>query len=369
MQPNQNTNGDEKQPDAGNTRQRGVAKRILIAYDGSAGADAALTDLVRAGLPDELEVLVLSVAEQARPEVVGRFAREMRPTQQAVSRAVESLSHRLAEQACSRLRSLFPRWKVEPATMVASPAWGIVRRVAEWKVDLVVTGAHGQSCSERMLLGSVARRVFADAACSIRIARRCQRPAESSLRIVVAVDGSSADDAVIESVSGRAWTATTEFQVVTVVDARLDAVRVSTKSFAAAWKRQHGVEADARACRLMEKCRNRLRAAGLLCVDTLIFEGDLVSRLAQQAKAWEADCLFLGIHCRGRCGGRILERTVFAAAACAPCSVEFVSGRNPPREDARGSEGEPDRDAPSAQAEPAGRTARRESRPRRRKRP
>lgn len=37
--------------------------KILIAYDGSSGADAALDDLSRAGLPPEVEVVVLSVAE------------------------------------------------------------------------------------------------------------------------------------------------------------------------------------------------------------------------------------------------------------------------------------------------------------------
>jgi hypothetical protein len=37
--------------------------RILIAYDGSRGADAALLDLQRAGLPQEAEALVISVAD------------------------------------------------------------------------------------------------------------------------------------------------------------------------------------------------------------------------------------------------------------------------------------------------------------------
>ena len=37
--------------------------RILIAYDGSSGADAALFDLQRAGLPQEAEALVISVAD------------------------------------------------------------------------------------------------------------------------------------------------------------------------------------------------------------------------------------------------------------------------------------------------------------------
>ena len=33
--------------------------RILIAYDGSSGADAALADLQRAGFPNEVEAIVL----------------------------------------------------------------------------------------------------------------------------------------------------------------------------------------------------------------------------------------------------------------------------------------------------------------------
>ena len=37
--------------------------KILIAYDGSGAAEAALDDLISAGLPDEAEVLVMSVAE------------------------------------------------------------------------------------------------------------------------------------------------------------------------------------------------------------------------------------------------------------------------------------------------------------------
>ena len=37
--------------------------KILIGYDGSASADAALDDLQQAGLPDECAALVMSVAE------------------------------------------------------------------------------------------------------------------------------------------------------------------------------------------------------------------------------------------------------------------------------------------------------------------
>ena len=40
-----------------------VSMKVLIAYDGSPCADAALDDLKRAGLPGAVEVLVVSVAE------------------------------------------------------------------------------------------------------------------------------------------------------------------------------------------------------------------------------------------------------------------------------------------------------------------
>ena len=50
--------------------------KILIGYDGSESADAALNDLRRAGLPREAEALIVSVEEALMPppssyEVVG----------------------------------------------------------------------------------------------------------------------------------------------------------------------------------------------------------------------------------------------------------------------------------------------------------
>lgn len=41
--------------------------RVLVAYDGSDCADAALTDLQRAGLPREVEALVFTVGEAFLP--------------------------------------------------------------------------------------------------------------------------------------------------------------------------------------------------------------------------------------------------------------------------------------------------------------
>jgi hypothetical protein len=53
--------------------------RILIAYDGSESADAALADLRKAGLPRDVIALIMSVGEVVMPppleaELVGRPA-------------------------------------------------------------------------------------------------------------------------------------------------------------------------------------------------------------------------------------------------------------------------------------------------------
>jgi hypothetical protein len=46
------------------------AMKIMIGYDGSSHADAALADLRRAGLPRKVEAMALSVSEEWIPAPV-----------------------------------------------------------------------------------------------------------------------------------------------------------------------------------------------------------------------------------------------------------------------------------------------------------
>lgn len=85
-------------------------KRLLLAYDGSTCADVALDDLTRAGLPSELEVMVLSVAdvwlpanaEDPETEAIARLPLVVRKGRKTALCDLER-SHRLAEQACMQL--------------------------------------------------------------------------------------------------------------------------------------------------------------------------------------------------------------------------------------------------------------------------
>ena len=75
--------------------------KILVAYDGSEWADAALKDLTRAGLDAEAEVLVMSVADVFVPPAVDDDFTSHVPEQ--VKRAHERARHELdqAERAFS----------------------------------------------------------------------------------------------------------------------------------------------------------------------------------------------------------------------------------------------------------------------------
>src|SRR5687767_3963896 len=97
--------------------------KIMIGYDGSAGSDAALYDLQRAGLPDEAEALVVSVAdvmmspapwsdEITEQALMSRRVSSGLLLAQKQSARVVLEAKAFANRASERLRSHFPNWHV-----------------------------------------------------------------------------------------------------------------------------------------------------------------------------------------------------------------------------------------------------------------
>ena len=152
--------------------------KLLIAYDGSPCADAALDDLRRAGLPAEgVEAVVVAVAEVWLPppppsgyEIVeaARAAHGPAELAERTSRAALAVkeARRLVALAVERVRKSFPGWKVLAEAAGGSPSWEVVRRADEWKPDLVVVGSHGRSALGRFVMGSVSQKVLTEARCS-----------------------------------------------------------------------------------------------------------------------------------------------------------------------------------------------------------
>jgi nucleotide-binding universal stress UspA family protein len=175
--------------------------KILIAYDGSACADAALDDLQRAGLPAQAEACVITVAEVWLPppppsiHKIVEASEEMHTPADLQrwyakgSRAVGEAGG-LAVRATERLRKNFPGWEVTQEAVCGSPAWEIIMKADRWKPDLVVVGSHGRTALGRFVPGSVSQKVLTEARMSVRVARGRVEVDPTPARIIVGLDGS-----------------------------------------------------------------------------------------------------------------------------------------------------------------------------------
>jgi nucleotide-binding universal stress UspA family protein len=295
--------------------------RILIAYDGSTGADAVLADLERAGLPNDVEAIVICVADvclwpMSNPEAsngIPQLPRVEKAHRQALQ-AVEE-AHALATEASGRLRDRFPGWRVSAESRGDSPAWAIIQKANQWKPDLVIVGSHGRSALGNLFLGSVSQKVIAETTCSVRVARASTSPGSSTVRIVIGVDGSAGADAAVHTVAQRRWPTGSEVRLVAALDPMI--------ATALQWVEGGALDERAWISKRVESSAERLRPSGL-AVTTLVKEGDPKRILADEAKDWRADCVFVGA--RGLRGiGRFLLGSVSGSVvARAHCSVEVV---------------------------------------------
>jgi nucleotide-binding universal stress UspA family protein len=311
----------------------GERMRLLIAYDGSECADAALDDLKRAGLPRTAEALVLSVAEIWLPppppssydileEERGADA-PAEPERVEESKEVEK-AHELAAQAHARLRSNFPDWQVSAEATCGSPAWEIITRADQWKPDLIVVGSHGRSALGRLVVGSVSQKIVTESRSSVRVARGRVEVEDSPLRLIVGMDGSESSDEAVRAVAGRTWPAGSEARFIIVDDPLTPTLIGRIIPPVARWVEESNAEERAWVRGVIEKAAAALSASGLR-VSSLVKEGDPKRLLIEAAEEWKADCIFVGSTGTGNRFERFLLGSVSAAVvARAHCSVEVV---------------------------------------------
>ncbi|HEU4597782.1 MAG TPA: universal stress protein [Pyrinomonadaceae bacterium] len=316
--------------------------KILIGYDGSACAEAALDDLRRAGLPARgVEALALSVAEvymlpppPSSYEIVeaatAEDAREADRLKYAGNVRAFEEAQGFARRAGERLRENFPEWEVKTEAVSGSPAWELIVRADTWKPDLIVVGSHGRSALGRFVLGSVSQRALTEARCSVRVARgRVEVEPEAPARVVVGVDGSEGSDAAVRAVAARDWPAQSEARVLIVHDPLVPSLVGRIIPPVAKWTKQVN-EAETEWLRqTAESATQKLSDAGLV-VSSAVVEGDPKRLLVEEAARWGADCLFVGsTGFSNRIERFLLGSVSSAVAARAHCSVEVVRERKP----------------------------------------
>jgi nucleotide-binding universal stress UspA family protein len=310
----------------------GKPMKILIGYDGSECADAALEDLQRAGMGTDVEAFVMTVADVFVPMPIEEEVENTAPRYlpQAVRRAHERAEHKLAEaadlakQVSQRISAIFPTWRISAGAEADSPAWALIRKADHWKPDLIVMGARGHSVfGGRLILGSISQRVLYEARCSVRIARASGNNPDKPVRLLIGVDNSSDSNAAVEAVCNRHWPKGTEVGLLAVVDTVMPLTSNPSEPSAMKWIEVADESNWNQVREIFEPAAQRIRSAGLHA-EVLIRRGNPADEILEEANTWGADCIFVGA--KGTRGiDRLLLGSVSSAVSSrAHCSVEVV---------------------------------------------
>jgi len=310
--------------------------KVLIGYDGSQSADAALVDLQRAGLPKEAEALIVSVAdimmvpETSAYELAGEALMSRRVTagllyaQKQTERMLKEAKD-FASHARDQVRSYFPHWSIRTETLAGSAAFELISKANEWRPDLVVVGSHGRSAVSRFVLGSVSKKVVTDSGHSIRVSRgNVERDVNEPPKVVIGVDGSTEAEQAIRTVGSRVWPHGTEVRIVTVDESVTPRGMAHVLPLPAEMIGSSNEGSFLKAKQMAEWAAEELGVIGLK-VSVVQEKGDPRRVLIEQARAWDADSIFVG----GRRFSSALERLHLGSVATAlvtkaHCSVEVA---------------------------------------------
>jgi nucleotide-binding universal stress UspA family protein len=291
--------------------------KILIGYDGSQSAGMALTDLTRAGLPRQVEAMVISVSEEwiPAPASIGGVPTPFPADDLDKLKAATAL----AKSAKTVLETLFPEWQVQPEAGVGSPANIILWKADEWNPDLIIVGSHGHNALGRFFFGSVSQKLLYAANFPVRIARGTEKSADEPIRTLVGVDGSKDSEAAVSVIAKRSWPKGSEVRVAGAIGVFPP---VATDYQALEAEKWHAAE-NARLNEAVDGASRKLREIGL-AVTSVIREANPIHLLCAEAEAMDADCIFVGARGIGRIEKILLGSVSSSVASRAHCSVEII---------------------------------------------
>ena len=280
--------------------------RILLALDGSEGNQNLVGEILEQAWPVGACFDVLHVAEQAQLQDQAH---------EAVTDALFALSER--------------GWQCARHFQEGDAKTVILDVADEIGADLILVGSRRQSSVSRFLLGSVSASVLRHAKCSVQIVRPRVHDfrAESTYRILLATDGSAKSLAAAGAISSRPWKDQTELRIVSVVELLLPPtstlIQPSDPGFppdpeAFEQAKKSAQNAISEAAKILSRIDPNPSEAILF-----VSEG-AKNAILDEAKRWEANCIFLGSHGIRGFNRFLLGSVSEAVATHAHCSVEVV---------------------------------------------
>jgi nucleotide-binding universal stress UspA family protein len=279
--------------------------RILIAYDGSAGAEQSLRLADSVDWPADSTLRIATVIEPMLLFVGAPMAGGLEIPPPEVDAEVTAYQEEEVTKAARNLRSAHRT--VEGIVLRGRPATALVEEATRFGANLVMGGSRGRGTISSLLLGSVSAEVVDHAPCPILVSR-----APSINRVIFATDGSVPSAAAETVLSTWPIFERLPIDVVSVADV----VEPWHTGIAPTMYREvieaHArdlAEARAEHTRIAEETTARLRARGRQA-EAAMRTGDAAAEIIAAAAEVAADLVVIGS--RGRTG---LARVVLGSVA------------------------------------------------------
>jgi nucleotide-binding universal stress UspA family protein len=291
--------------------------KILISYDGSYHANAALKDLLKAGLPVEAQAVVMSIPKFSLAEGA-KIEGDSRTDAPAFSEEEIEEAAAMSKQASDIIRENFPAWEVRADLAVGSTVRVVAKKAGQWNPDLIVLGLQDGAESGRPYFGDVSRRIAIEAKCSVRVARGINAETDEAPRVLLCVDGSQYTEAAVSAVASRDWPKGTEVRILTVVNPFdysipefLDKALERAESF-------HRIIA------------NELDRTPAF-TSSVVLEGEPEKLILKVADEWRPDSIFIAPHDGNRFSRFLPGGVSGTVVARAKCTVELARIERPSR--------------------------------------
>jgi nucleotide-binding universal stress UspA family protein len=266
-----------------------AALRVMLAFDGSAGAEAARDLVAHLRWPAGTAITLVAALERGA-ELFGAPEFAVVPND---SRETEELllADMRASLKAAAAALLAPDRIVETRVLRGRPASVLLDEATATHPDLIVIGSRGHGPLATVLVGSVSTEVVDHAPCPVLVARR-----SAAHRLIVGVDGSPSSQRAIATLSSWPIFAGLPARVVAVAEPPASWAISIGAAFYPAFIEQRDATVDARRAQLEQiagrACEDLAR--GGLNATSELREGDPAEELLRAAGEDESDLIVVG---------------------------------------------------------------------------
>jgi nucleotide-binding universal stress UspA family protein len=263
--------------------------RVMLAFDGSAGAEAARDLVAHLRWPAGTAITLVAALERG-PDLFGApdFAVVPHDSREAEELLLEDLQANL-RAAATPLQA--PDRIIETRVVRGRPASALIDEANALEPDLIVIGSRGHGPLASVLVGSVSTEVVDHARCPVLVARR-----PSAHHLIVGVDGSVSAQRAITTLSTWPIFAGLPARVVSVIEPPSGWAVGIGAAFYPAWVELRESTIDARRSQLeqiAERACEDLSGVGLQA-SAEVREGDPTDELLRAAAESDADMIVVG---------------------------------------------------------------------------